>query len=379
MLAVLVVAVAAAAVALVTGAAAWESWRLTNPSDYQHPLPSGFRYAETPLAEAGLAYEESEIRIKDGTWIRGWLVPAADSSKRLAVVFLHGRAGDRRNVLPLLSMLHQAGAAVAAYDLRENGLSDGSGAGTGLAMREAEDARKAVEALHRSGYERIVLMGCSLGASAGILASAENRHVAGVVSDSGLASVHGFVRDTALRRLAKLGLARPTIAEGFARLVMWITRLRLGLSSIEDPIAKISTRATDPHNPWQAGFGRSPPACGRPCGTRRQRGRDLARRGSGPLQQSCIRPGRLPRPPVELPRSHPEGPGQHTRVVGVAGVAGLCARGRRSGARRRASPTSAVSGVRVSVFKDLGSKFGTTFGVSPVGMRSRSGRRRPSR
>lgn len=27
------------------------------------------------------------------------------------------------------------------------------------------------------------------------------------------------------------------------------------------------------------------------------------------------------------------------------------------------SPTSAVSGVRVSVFKDLGSKFGTTFGV----------------
>ena len=241
MLAVLVVAVAPAAVALVTGAAAWESWRLTNPSDYQHPLPSGFRYAETPLAEAGLAYEESEIRIKDGTWIRGWLVPAADSSKRLAVVFLHGRAGDRRNVLPLLSMLHQAGAAVAAYDLRENGLSDGSGAGTGLAMREAEDARKAVEALHRSGYERIVLMGCSLGASAAILASAENRHVAGVVSDSGLASVHGFVTDTALRRLAKLGLARPTIADGFARLVMWIARRRLGLSSIEDPIARIWT------------------------------------------------------------------------------------------------------------------------------------------
>src|SRR6185437_9974553 len=28
-----------------------------------------------------------------------------------------------------------------------------------------------------------------------------------------------------------------------------------------------------------------------------------------------------------------------------------------------ASPTSAVSGVRVSVFKDLGSKFGTTFGA----------------
>jgi len=27
------------------------------------------------------------------------------------------------------------------------------------------------------------------------------------------------------------------------------------------------------------------------------------------------------------------------------------------------SPTSAVSGVRVSVFKDLGSKFGTTFGA----------------
>lgn len=133
-------------------AAVWlESRALTNPRGYVQPDPETFRFSETPATQAGLAYEEIAFSVSTGETVRGWLVPAAEAQKDIAVIGLHGRGGDRRGMLRHLPMLHDLGAAVLLIDMRENGLSDGQGRGTGLAVREAEDAAAAARELRELG------------------------------------------------------------------------------------------------------------------------------------------------------------------------------------------------------------------------------------
>ena len=107
------------------------SLKLTNPPDYVHPREPSFRYARTPLTQHGLSFHDVEIPVPAAGVVRGWLVPGPSESDQ-AVLAVHGRAGDRSAFLPLVPHLHRAGAAVLLIDLRENGLSDGAGRGTGL-------------------------------------------------------------------------------------------------------------------------------------------------------------------------------------------------------------------------------------------------------
>jgi alpha-beta hydrolase superfamily lysophospholipase len=238
---------AVALVALAAGGAAWQAFRdargLTHERGYVHPRPDGFAFSETPLSAHGLAFEPFETQI-DGATVRGWLVPAPGGAKDLAVIALHGRGGDRASALPLAPMLHEAGATVAFIDLRENGLSDGSGRGTGLAMREAEDALAVAADLRARGFARIALYGCSLGASAAIIAAARDRDISAVIAESPIASFRAYARDVFGGRFERFGMG--FLADPWAALVVAAAGARQGLGRVTAPADVIGAIAPRP-------------------------------------------------------------------------------------------------------------------------------------
>jgi uncharacterized protein len=217
-----------------------ESVLLTNPPGYTHPRAADFRFEATPLSLHGVDFEDIEVAAPGGDRIRGWLVPATDKSQALAVVAVHGRGGDRTNHLPHLPLLREAGAAVALIDLRENGLSDGRGRGTALAMREAEDALAVAADLRRRGYRKIVLFGCSLGGSAALIAGAKDPEIAGVIAESPIASFAAYVRDYTDAKLRGRGLSAGGIASVWGQMVVGMTRVRLGLDRLDSPVDVIA-------------------------------------------------------------------------------------------------------------------------------------------
>jgi len=227
--------------------AAWrESVALTNPSEYHQPDPQSFVFAQTPRTEADLSFEDMEFAAPNDAPIRGWLVPAPNDDKRLAVIVLHGRGGDRTGALGQLRMLHELGAGVAAIDLRENGLSAGSGRGTAIGIREAEDAIAAAAEMRRRGYEKVVLQGCSLGASAAILAAANSDAIDGVIADSALSSFDRYVAEIADARLARFGVSAQWATALWGDFVIAVTRARLGLEGFARPVDVIALIAPRP-------------------------------------------------------------------------------------------------------------------------------------
>lgn len=222
-----------------------ESRALTNPGGYRQPDPAEFVFTETPETAAGLAYEDVAFEVPSGETVRGWLVPAAQDAKDIAVVALHGRSGDRRGQLGHLGMLNNLGAGVLLIDMRENGLSDGNARGMALGIREAEDAVAAAQELRARGYEKVVLFGCSLGGATAILAAAQDPSIDGVIAESAIARFEDFVAEGADRRLGMIGISARWATAWWAGLVVDHTHRRIGLSSYVAPadvIEKIAPR-----------------------------------------------------------------------------------------------------------------------------------------
>lgn len=196
--------------------------RVARPPWYEHrTVAEGLRPAEGPAdpAALGLEFEDVEIAAADGSALRGWLVPGPEKA-RAAVVGVHGGGGDRRSYLGLAPDLRAAGYTVLLFDCREQGVSDGTGRGPGLGVRESEDVRSAVAWLaERRGRGPIAVLGRSQGASAAILAAASEPRIAAVVAESGATS------------LTDLLAAQPMLGRlprGLVRLVARVTLFRVG-------------------------------------------------------------------------------------------------------------------------------------------------------
>jgi pimeloyl-ACP methyl ester carboxylesterase len=159
-----------------------------------HPpqVPSDF-----DPTSAGIYYDEVTFRTSDGVRLSGWLVPVLDAQRVLrerdellrqrspAVVLVHDYASRRQQMLPLVRPLHEAGFVVMVVSLRGCGTSQPTAQTFGL--REALDVKAAVETLRRRSFvdpSKIALVGVGTGATAAIIAAAEDPAVVAVVADS---------------------------------------------------------------------------------------------------------------------------------------------------------------------------------------------------
>lgn len=223
-----------------------ESLALTNPPGYQQPDSRSFTFSNTPRTAAELDFEDIEFAAPNGETLRGWLVPAPNGAKAIGVVALHGRGGDRTGALGALPTLHALGTGVLAIDMRENGLSAGAGRGMALGIRESEDAIAAAAEMRRRGYDKVIVLGCSLGGASAILAAARDKSIDGVIADSPLASFDRYVAEIADRRLAMFGMQARWATSIWGDAVVGVTRMRLGLREFEKPLDAIERVAPRP-------------------------------------------------------------------------------------------------------------------------------------
>lgn len=130
------------------------------------------RNSRTP-ADLGLAFEEVEVRTRDGVSLRSWRLPADPPNASGTVVLLfHGYGGSRDGLLEAAALLRRHGHEAWATDFRGSGDSEGNR--TSLGFHEAEDVRAVFEeARRRSPGRRIFLYGFSMGGAAALRAAAQ--------------------------------------------------------------------------------------------------------------------------------------------------------------------------------------------------------------
>ena len=210
-------ATAFAAVSLV--ALPWYvSEQMLRPAWYEHRSPEqGLRPGQSsdPMPDFGLDYETLEFDAIDGSTLRGWLVPAAEQT-RTAVLTVHGGGGDRRSYLSLLPALHGAGYAVLLFDCREQGISDGAGRGMSLGMRESADVVSAAAYLESRGFDLLVALGGSQGASSAIIAAAVDPRIDVVVAQGTGTTLYAMMRAN-----AQLAAFPDWMVWLFERTVVW--------------------------------------------------------------------------------------------------------------------------------------------------------------
>jgi uncharacterized protein len=193
------------------------------------------------LAEYAWGWQAEHVRFSslDGTPLAGWFIPAGEGPAP-AVILLHGYGRSRAELLPHADYLHRAGYHVLMMDFRGRGES-GGGAVT-LGAKEPLDVRGAVSyALTRPEVDpqRIALQGVSLGASSGILAMADEPHVAAIVAESPFTDM-----SSTIARSFEHYIDLPSFP--FAPITQFIVERRLGVDADDvrpiDAIPRIGAR-----------------------------------------------------------------------------------------------------------------------------------------
>lgn len=187
---------------------------------YEHRTPAeGLRPGDSkdPQQDYGLAYEDVSFAAIDGSTLRGWFVPAREPP-RGAVVTVHGGGGDRRSYMGLLPVLHDGGYSVLMFDCREQGISDGTGRGMSLGMRESADVVSAVGWLTERGFETIAALGSSQGATSVILAAGVDSRIDAVVAQGTGTTLYAMSRAN-----AQLDPFPDWFVRLFVRTILWRT------------------------------------------------------------------------------------------------------------------------------------------------------------
>ncbi|MEM6284846.1 MAG: alpha/beta hydrolase [Chloroflexota bacterium] len=151
---------------------------------------------ETPAAY-DIAYESVLLTTSDGEELAAWYIPPADDDGRV-VIYVHGRSGNRGQLLPAAAGLYEAGYGALLFDMRTHGESTGGELTYGI--NEVLDVRAAVDFLREQpdvDPERITIMGHSLGASISVMAAAQIADIAAVVTLSPYSSITEVIGDRA--------------------------------------------------------------------------------------------------------------------------------------------------------------------------------------
>jgi dipeptidyl aminopeptidase/acylaminoacyl peptidase len=152
-------------------------------------------------ADSGAPYDDVEFTTADGVRLSGWLLPSGD--RRTTIIFAHGLARSRRELLERAVALWREGYGALLYDSRNHGKS--GAAPVTLGYTERLDVEAAVRFLtdEKPSPDRIVLFGISMGAAASLLAAAETPQVDAVIADSSFLSL-GDTIDHHIRLLTRL-------------------------------------------------------------------------------------------------------------------------------------------------------------------------------
>ncbi len=189
-------------------------------------------------ADHGLVFEAVSFTTSDGLTLRGWLIPAPDSTR--AVIICSGHNGSMDADVIAAAWLHAAGFCVLMFDWRGHGRSEGSHASMGALERL--DLLAAVAFARSRGATRIGVLGLSMGGAVALSTTAGCPDIHAVCSDGGFARVTSAVSNG----LRERGLPDPLPAL-FGPLIVLTAGLRLGIDLRQaDPIRWVDGIAPRP-------------------------------------------------------------------------------------------------------------------------------------
>lgn len=178
-------------------------------------LDPGVRPIERSVPDIGIAYEELSLRSGEHE-LAGWLItpPQAQPFEPLVLV-AHGWSAHHGTVLRLIEPLAAAGHDVLVFDVR------GHGRNPRLPFVSIKDLRDDLMAVTRYAAKRfpdrqLVVVGHSMGGSAGVLASADGAPIDGLAL---IAAPSDILRVTA-EFMSSMGLPGGLLA-AFLRPVFW--------------------------------------------------------------------------------------------------------------------------------------------------------------
>ena len=217
----------AAAVVGIAGLAFYGSAQLMSPRRSDH--------RDDPLAW-GLDCEEVQFKSSDGVNVRAWLVRGSGPS---AVIVLHGHGGNRHTSLAYAAYLYPDFSLIIP-DLRGHGESEGRH--TSVGYLERLDVIAAAAYLRDLGFQKIGVLGISMGGATAILAAAETPLIDAVIADSAFALLRNAVREGARIRGYPGPMALP-----LAYLSCRATALRLRYRmQLGDPLGVVAAIAPPP-------------------------------------------------------------------------------------------------------------------------------------
>lgn len=175
-------------------------------------------------AEYGLKYEDVTFTTEDGIPLRGWWIPAQDAAR--AVIFLHGHAGSMDPDLKYVPWFHERGIPVLMFDFRGHGRSGGKHVSMGYFERR--DLLAAEKFLLERGYDRIGVLGFSMGGAVAISGAPLAQNIRGVVADGSFV----WLRDAIYEGMRERGIP-GSVAKPLAYLALKAAGWRLG-ADLED-------------------------------------------------------------------------------------------------------------------------------------------------
>jgi len=152
---------------------------------YESTHPDKVISQETPL-KYGYKYIDIEFYNADNIKLKGWFIPAKDITTNKAIICLHGYPFDKGDILNQTLFLSKD-YNLLLFDFRYFGLSEGKY--TTIGLKEQNDVLGAVKYLQSNGYDKIGVLGFSMGGSTALMAAEKNKDIKAVVTDSAFANL----------------------------------------------------------------------------------------------------------------------------------------------------------------------------------------------
>lgn len=158
--------------------------------------------------DLGWKFEEVKLVTEDGVKLAAWLVPSETKTDRV-IILLHGYPADKANLLRWAQFLYKD-FNLFFLDFRYFGDSEGSI--TTIGHREQNDLKAATNYLKNRGFNKIGVMGFSLGGAVGILTASKDNRIKAIVSYNGFANIdlmgHEFYQNLFVLKYPLTFLAR---------------------------------------------------------------------------------------------------------------------------------------------------------------------------
>lgn len=184
-LSIILLLLAALAVVLVSG---FIGWNIVHPQK-----------VSIPAFSSNIVPDFKNVTFKDvnkSVDLKGWLFDSGNSDK--TVILAHGYRANRlqfkEKSLDMIKAFLSRGYNVLAFDFRNSGESGGKITSAGF--YEKDDLLGAVQYIKGRGTKQIYLMGFSTGASASILAAAENQDIKAVIADTPYSDLNEFLENS---------------------------------------------------------------------------------------------------------------------------------------------------------------------------------------